>query len=284
VAILGIDILANDIYKNQADVHKRALLVFSLSLLLAFILAIVFSRGVTAPLKKVVEGTRKLSLDDLDYQVPVRGSDEISELARSFNKMTLRLKGAKYKLNSYFYNVLQSFVRIFEARDPYMRGHSERVADYSAAIAVQMGVPEQLVELLKEAALLHDVGKLGIQEEILNKSGPLTKDEWETVKTHPVIGEDILKPLLSDEILAIVRGHHERFDGKGYPDKLSGGQINMFLSIVAVADSYDAMTSSRPYRPAMPKEKAIEELLKNKGGQFHSDVVDAFLKILIKNK
>ncbi len=130
-------------------------------------------------------------------------------------------------------------------------------------------------------ALLHDIRRFGIQEKILNKKDGLTEEEWEVVRKHPIIGEDILKPiLLNEEMLAIVRGHHERYDGKGYPDKLSGDNINIFAAILFVADAYDAMTSLRAYRPALSKQEAIEELQKNRGTQFNPRVVDAFIQAL----
>jgi putative nucleotidyltransferase with HDIG domain len=168
-----------------------------------------------------------------------------------------------------------------EAKDPYTRGHSDRVAEYSVKIAEKMGLPADKVEMLGEAALLHDIGKLGIQEMVLTKKAVLTDEDWRLIRKHPEIGEEILKPVsLDQELLAIVRGHHERYDGNGYPDRLSGENIDILTAIVAAADSYDAMTSKRAYKNTMTEAEAIEELKSNSGLQFNPNVVDAFVKVL----
>ena len=129
--------------------------------------------------------------------------------------------------------------------------------------------------------VLHDIGKIGIPENILNKPGKLTVEEWQEIKTHPLIGETILKSLdLLKPGLSLVRHHHERYDGKGYPDGLKEAAIPKIAAIVTVADAYDAMTSPRPYRPAMPKEKAIEELKQNSSTQFDPEIVNALVKVI----
>jgi HD-GYP domain-containing protein (c-di-GMP phosphodiesterase class II) len=133
--------------------------------------------------------------------------------------------------------------------------------------------------------MLHDIGKLGIQDSILNKKEKLTDEEWDIVRQHPILGEDILRPVsLNREMLAIVRAHHERYDGKGYPDKLKGKEIDIFAQILSIADSYDAMTSARAYRSPLDQAKAIEELRKNKGAQFNGEIVDVFIEILKEEK
>jgi putative nucleotidyltransferase with HDIG domain len=244
-------------------------------------LGVLFSKRIASPIKKLVEGTRHIAKGDLKYFIEIAGNDEISDLTRSFNEMTANLYESRRKLHNYFYGVIQSFVRLVEARDPYTRGHSERVALYAEKIAAKLGLPQDKAQLVRETALLHDIGKFGVKESILNKKESLTEEEWETIRKHPVIGEEILKPiLLNEEMQGIVREHHERFDGKGYPDRLKGDKINLLAQILSVADSYDAMTSSRAYRPAFTKEKAIEELKKASGSQFNPKVVDAFIEVL----
>jgi len=170
---------------------------------------------------------------------------------------------------------------VMEARDPYTKGHSDRVADYSVKIASKLGLPEDKMVLLKEAALLHDIGKLGVQEMVLNKTGALSDEDRQIIRKHPAIGEDILKPVSDDkDLLAIVRGHHERYDGKGYPDALAGDKIDMLVAIVSAADSYDAMTSHRAYRVNLSKDEAVKQLQIGSGSQFNPQVVDAFIKVL----
>lgn len=281
VAVLGIDMSAADVYHIQKKVQKFAILFFMAGLFLSLLLGTFLSTKVTAPIGKLTEGIRHIASGDLRHRVEVKGQDEISELADAFNKMAANLLKTRHKLVEYFYRVGQSLIRVMEARDPYTKGHSDRVAEYSEKIAQKMGFPKDRIELLKESALLHDIGKLGIQEAILNKLEVFTEEEKNIIQKHPAIGEDILKPVSPDkEMLAVVRGHHERYDGKGYPDGLSGDNIDILAAIVAVADSYDAMTSHRPYRKNLTTDEAIAQLKNNSGLQFNPKIVDVFVKVL----
>jgi HD-GYP domain-containing protein (c-di-GMP phosphodiesterase class II) len=176
------------------------------------------------------------------------------------------------------------------------------VTEIAVAVAREMEAAKYMVEKIKLAGSLHDVGKIGVSELILNKPGKLTDDEFELVKTHCEIGERILSPIVEDkEILEMVRHHHERYDGKGYPDGLSGKQMTKGAGIIAVAeaytnilsqgamalavaDAYDAMISDRPYRPAMPPEAACSELVRGKGKQFAPIIVDTFVSLINKGK
>ena len=173
---------------------------------------------------------------------------------------------------------------LLDARDAYTRWHSENVARYAHAIACEMKFPLRHCEIIRRAALLHDIGKIAIKDNILLKPEPLTPDEFAQIKIHPVKGADILAslPFLREEA-ALIRYHHEGFDGHGYPDGLKGSRIEPGSRILAVADSFDAMTSDRPYRKALSIDIASQELLKCKGCQFDPDVVDAFLRILSAN-
>jgi putative nucleotidyltransferase with HDIG domain len=284
-AVLGVDITAAEVFLLQKQVHARAAIVLVLGIILALALSLYLSRRITDPIKKLVDGTHHIAEGNLRHHVEVQGSDEMVELSHSFNHMSHSLYKARKKLLSYFYRVVQSLVRVMEAKDHYIRGHSERVGEYAEKIARKMEIPEDKIELLKEIALLHDIGKLGIHESILNKRGKLTDREWEIIKKHPLIGEDILKPILiSREMLEIVKSHHERYDGNGYPNRLSGENIGIFAAIVSVADAYDAMTSPRAYRPPLKQEAAVEELKKNRGSQFNARVVDALLEILCEDE
>lgn len=281
VAILGVDITADDVYVFQRGVKQRGILVLVLGVVVSVLLGMLISNSITRPINELVEGIYHIAEGDLRHRVRIKSRDEIGELASSFNQMADNLFEVRKKLLDYFYRIAQSLVRILEAKDQYTRGHSERVADFSEKIAINMGIPKDKVDLLKEAALLHDIGKIGIKESILNKEGKLTIEEWDAIQQHPIIGEDIIKPVsISEEMLAIVRGHHERYDGAGYPDKINGENINIFTAIVSVADAYDAMTSPRAYRPALSRKDSIEQLNKNRGSQFHPEVVDTLIEIL----
>lgn len=281
VAVLGVDISAEDVYLVQEEVRLRAAFVLMVGFFLSISLGLLVSRRISKPIKRLIEGTRRVATGDLQFKVAEKGDDEIGELARSFNQMAQKLFESRQKLHDYFYRVMQSLIRILEAKDTYTRGHSDRVADYAEQIALSMGFSKEKAELLKRTAELHDIGKLAIPESILTKKERLTDEEWKIIQEHPVVGEDILKPaMLDEEMLVVIRSHHERYDGKGYPDKIIGDNINIFSQIIAVADAYDAMTSPRAYRPAMSQQKAVEELRKNAGTQFNTHVVEVFLKLL----
>ncbi len=229
---------------------------------------------------------RNLIIENRDYQL----------------HLEQRVKEQTRKIRQSFLNSTTSLAYALEAKDKYTHGHSERVTEIAVAVAREMAAPKYMIEKIKLAGLLHDVGKIGISELILNKPGKLTDDEFELVKAHCEVGERILSPIVEDkEILEMVRHHHERYDGKGYPDGLSGKQMTKGASIIAVAeaytnilsqgamalavaDAYDAMTSDRPYRPAMPPEAACSELVRGKGKQFAPIIVDTFMSLINKGK
>jgi cyclic di-GMP phosphodiesterase len=156
---------------------------------------------------------------------------------------------------------LNALVNALEAKDAYLRGHSARVADLSAGVAAQLGCDDELIEAVRAAGRLHDIGKIGIREEVLNKQGPLTDEEYEHVKQHVVVGSQILAPLVHlREVITYVRSHHERWDGFGYPDRLAGERIPLGGRIIAAVEIYDALTTSRPYQEKMAPDVAVERM------------------------
>ncbi len=175
---------------------------------------------------------------------------------------------------------MMAFANAIAARDSYTRWHSEKVAEYAQQICINLGLDNETANMAYLAGLLHDVGKIGVSEEILTKPGKLTDQEYEVIKTHPVIGVNILKSMKNMKgILQVIKHHHERYDGKGYPSKLKGSKIPLLSRVLAVADSFDAMTSDRSYRNAFPVEKAIEEIKSNSGTQFDPRVVKSFMQL-----
>ncbi len=177
-------------------------------------------------------------------------------------------------------STLAALASALDAKDPYTHGHSYRVSRYALLIGEEMGLPDQQLQALEYAALLHDLGKIGIDGEIIAKPGKLTPEEYEMMKTHPAKGAKIIERLrFLKEAAAIVKYHHERVDGQGYPEGLKGDEIPLMARILHVADTYDAMTSSRPYREALSEERAIEELRKYRGTQFDEGVVDALVAL-----
>lgn len=182
------------------------------------------------------------------------------------------------KLNSAYKNTVATLSRAVDARDSYTAGHSERVAQISLAIGSALGLPPERMEILEQAALFHDIGKLGIPDSILNKTDKLTDEEFARIKEHPTIGENILRNVdFLQDALPIIRHHHERFLGNGYPDGIKTDNIPLESRIIAVSDTYDAMTSDRPYRKGLPHGEAVKELIKYKEIQFDPVVVNAFL-------
>jgi putative nucleotidyltransferase with HDIG domain len=180
-----------------------------------------------------------------------------------------------------YLRTITTLALIIDARDPYTKRHSENVTRYSLSIADEMRLPEEQKETLRRASLLHDIGKIAIRDDVLLKPGKLTDTEFEQIKTHSVWGEEIVKSLpFLKAVSVLVRHHHERYDGRGYPDGKKSGEIEIGARIMAVADTFDAMTTDRPYRKALTLTVASEELGRNKSSQFDPEVVDCFLKIL----
>jgi len=187
-----------------------------------------------------------------------------------------------------FLSTVTALATAIEAKDKYTMGHTERVVKYAVEIADNLSgitIPnvEEFAENLKIAALLHDIGKIGISENLLNKKSALNHKEKRSLSEHPLMGVEILNPISEfKDVLLGVKYHHERYDGKGYPFRLKGNQIPLVASIISVADAYDAMTTHRPYRKALSNERAIRQIKINRGKQFNPVVVDAFLKVCVK--
>ena len=186
--------------------------------------------------------------------------------------------------SAYFYTI-KAIANSIEARDPYTKGHSERVARFSKAIAEEFNWDKNEIELIDWGGVLHDVGKIGIRDSILNKPGKFTDDEYNEIKLHPLIGTQIVKDIsFLEPIIPYVLEHHERFDGKGYPGGMAGKNISIKGRLLAVADAFDAMTSDRPYRKALKPEDALKEILRNGGTQFDPEVVRAFERAWMSGK
>jgi putative two-component system response regulator len=206
---------------------------------------------------------RRLEIENREYQTHLQ--DKVAEQAG--------------RIRASFFNAIRALNNALEARDKYTSGHSQRVTDLAAAITRSMGLSPETIDSIVVAGMVHDIGKIGITEAILNKPSALTEAEFEEIKKHPEIGERILAPVAADEeILKYVRGHHERWDGKGYPDGLAGEQIPLGARILAVADAFEAMTSERPYRKALSPEVAFAEIERCKGAQFDPKIAEIMLQ------
>jgi putative nucleotidyltransferase with HDIG domain len=178
-------------------------------------------------------------------------------------------------------SAIYALVSTVEAKDPYTYGHSRKVNTYAVALAEAVGLSPEEVSRVSTAALLHDIGKIGVPDKVLNKKGKLTKEDWEAIKSHPRLGATIVGnvPNLAPCVSTILH-HHERWDGTGYPEGLKGEQISVEARILAIADSYEAMSAARPYRPALCSEKVLTELRRGAGSQFDPELVQVFIGIV----
>lgn len=209
------------------------------------------------------------------------GNIHMMELRRQKKELAKR----KRQLEKVSLQMIQTLSTTIEAKDEYARGHSHRVAEYAALIAAELGWSSEEIMNLKYAAHLHDIGKIGIPDMLLNKPARLTPEEYSVIKEHTVIGAEILKNIsLIPHVAEVARSHHEHYDGTGYPDGLAGEDIPLSARIVAIADSYDAMNSRRIYRNALPPEKIFEEIENNRGIQFDPELADIFLKLLCDDR
>jgi len=212
------------------------------------------------------------------------GLKSVSQM-RIIKEFNDKLETANKQLKEAYYGTIESLRLAVDAKDNYTRNHSDRVSYYSVMIGKQLGLSDSDLELLKQGALFHDIGKIGIPDAILQKPGKLTDEEYDDIKNHPSIGAKILAPAkIFADLIPMVLNHHERFDGKGYPVGLAGEDIPLMARIVCVADSFDAMTSDRSYRPRFKVIDALEEVERCKGAQFDPLVVDAFIIALKENK
>lgn len=213
----------------------------------------------------------------------VFSSDVISLLSTIANEAAIAIDNARVyeNLQDAFVGTIRSLAETIDAKDSYTRGHSERVSLYSEAIARGLGINGTELQTIRYAGYLHDVGKIGIPDHILTKPGKLTVEEFMVIKKHPVLSERILRPVnFPYPVQSIVRHHHERYDGKGYPDGFCQEEIPLGARILFVADAYEAMTSDRPYRKALSNHMALEELMRNKGTQFDPRIVEVFARII----
>jgi putative nucleotidyltransferase with HDIG domain len=234
-----------------------------------------------------------LQLGALDYiSKPVLIDEVRARIAKALEKRDLILQNRFYQQTletrvrdldrrnkQHLINGVQTLVHALEAKDAYTSGHSARVSRYAVKTAIQLGITGERLEHIRLGGELHDIGKIGTREDILNKPGPLGPEEFAHIKEHTVLGERILAPFLSEAgaVLTIVRSHHERLDGGGFPDGIGGSDIPLEARLVAVVDAFDAMTTSRAYRASRTPAEAIDELRRCAGSHFDRDVVDAFL-------
>lgn len=270
-------------YYSAIQMRNQSLLLVALVTLLAGVLGSVFAGQITRPIQQLVRGAQKLAGGDYASRVRVRSRNEVGVLADAFNHMGDEIQKAideirrqAEKNKELFMGSIRMLANTIDEKDPYTRGHSERVAYYSAVIAKHLGMGAEEVERVHLSGIIHDVGKIGIEDKILRKAAALTDEEYEIMKQHPSKGLHILEavPMLK-EMAGDGLMHHENVDGSGYPQGLKGEAIPLLGRIVSVADAFDAMTTDRPYSKAMTFEAALARLRQLIGKKFDGPCVEA---------
>jgi putative nucleotidyltransferase with HDIG domain len=274
---LAVAVAADDLSGSLNAIRLVLVVLFGAIALGTILIGLALADRITRPIDQLVASMRVVSAGDYSRRVEVESPDEIGYLATTFNEMTAALQEQIRARDEAYFRNLEALARAIDARDPYTFEHSARVAAISLELAKGMNLVEADLVVLRRAGLLHDVGKIGVSDKILAKTGPLNDEEWASIRRHPVIGYEMLKdvPFLQPS-LDPIRHHHERWDGEGYPDGLKGTSISQLARIVTLADAFDAMTSDRPYRKGFSFEFAARTMISEAGRQFDPAVVDAF--------
>ncbi|MCX5666216.1 MAG: HD-GYP domain-containing protein [Candidatus Omnitrophica bacterium] len=271
--------------KNMLLRHTRTIIIL---MSVCGLFGYLFLRKVFSTLIGIIKKAEYISFGNKGEKIEVVWNDELKDLAQSFNRINAGLETKVLELSrsieKTYYDTLVMLARIVEAKDTYSAGHLERVSSYVQMIAKKLGLEEEAERMLMGGALLHDLGKVGIEDAILKKKGQLTPQEYEIVKQHSVIGENILKPLHSMSKLSIlVRHHHEFYDGTGYPDGLKGEEIPLAARILTVVDIYDALITDRSYRKALSHDEGIKMLRKYAGNKLDPKLVEMFIGLITNN-
>jgi putative nucleotidyltransferase with HDIG domain len=276
----------------QTLVRRRTLIVFAVILLFGTAGSFAVSSFLTRPIKELSAGVSEMKEGKAERRLQIYSRDELGILTEGFNEMMTIITDQRGKLTAFAEELEESYVSTvrvlaaaIDARDPYTHGHSARVSAYAVRLGKELGLDKQALDDLEVACLFHDIGKIKTPDAILRKRNRLGPEEYREMMRHPVDGAAILgkAPSLHKYILP-VRHHHERFDGRGYPDGLAGKNIPLLASIISLTDTYDAMTSDRPYRSARTDEETLEELVRCAGTQLDPDLVAAFLRVIEKNR
>ncbi len=265
---LIISVNQDEYFGPLHQIQRQAIFLLSASVIVSILLAMVLARVVSKPISDLANVARRMSAGELGLSAPEDAHTEVRDLQRAFNLLLASLRekidGLDQALteNKRLYrSTISTIANAIDAKDPYTRGHSERVSRYSMIIGKEYGLPPDLMEILEFSSILHDVGKIGIEDKILRKPGALTDDEFKVMRTHPSKGEEILGSIPQmNMVVTGVKYHHERWSGGGYPDGLKGEDIPILARIVSVADTFDAMTTNRPYQRAMTFDVAANRI------------------------
>ncbi|HEV3470031.1 MAG TPA: HD domain-containing phosphohydrolase [Pyrinomonadaceae bacterium] len=287
-ALLGVVAVQNEhaALRSVSDMRRQTLIISLLAATFALVIGFVFAKQLTQPVRELAAGAHRIAGGDLTQRIQVRSRTELGELGESFNLMTDHLeryvedlRRAAEENRQLFLGTVKALAAAIDGKDPYTRGHSERVARFSVAMAERLNLPDDEIEKLRISALLHDVGKIGIDDNILKKPAALTDEEYAIMKQHPQKGFKIMSqiPAMKDFLPGMYM-HHEMMDGKGYPQGLKGDEIPMQARIVSVADTFDAMTTDRPYQKGMSLDAALALIKTYVGTRYDGQVVAALVE------
>lgn len=281
LGLLGVSLPRTFLVRASNATRLQITGLVSLMLLLVILLGVYIASIITRPLRNLVDASKQVSKGNLMVQVEPRGHDEVTVLSRSFNTMVSSLNQSKIDLLNAYDRTLEGWSMALELRDQETEGHTRRVAELTTELAVLMGFEGEDLINIRRGALLHDIGKMGIPDKILLKPGELNAQEWAIMRRHPEFAYELLWPIeYLRPAIPIPYSHHEWWDGSGYPRGLVGGEIPLPARIFAVIDVWDAMSSDRPYRKALPEYEVCEYLVKSQGRHFDPRVVEAFFDLL----
>jgi putative nucleotidyltransferase with HDIG domain len=277
----------DEAYLGVYEMQRTARLLALLAVLLSIAISIYAAERITHPLKILTASSRAIARGDFSQRVQMKSRTEFGELAATFNTMSeelehfvLDLKNAATQNRELFLGSIQMLAGAVDEKDPYTRGHSDRVTRFSTMIGREMGLSEESLEVVQVAAQLHDVGKIGIEDRILKKPGALTAEEFEIMKTHTTKGANILRPVARlKEMIPGIELHHESLDGRGYPHGLKADEIPLLPRIIAVADTFDALTTNRPYQQARDAPAALQVIRNLSGKRLDPAAVAAIIAI-----
>ncbi len=270
--------------QTMDDQYELNLTLIIGSFIFGSLLAIwlVIHRGLLRPIKDLCHTTKLIAQGELSKRVHYLAQDELGTLGQAINEMASSIEKLVKDEEAAYLEAMKSLTKALEAKDAYTQQHSARVAKYSVKLGQCLALSPEKLELLRKGALMHDLGKIGVPDVILNKPSALSDEEFRILKTHPSNTATIMRPLKRfKEFVEIAAWHHERWDGKGYPDGLKGENIPLLARIVAIADTWDAMTGDRVYRKGIPKDQALSVMEKERNtGQWDPHLIDAFVEMI----
>lgn len=282
MAVIGTSLSQTFLVQPSTTTRTQVFGLASAAFIVVIVAGVIVANRITKPLEGVVAASEAVAQGDLTVKLNASGNDELTALASAFNNMVVALEQSNRELMDAYDTTLEGWSKALELRDEETEGHTQRVTDLTVRLARRMGLEGEELIQIKRGALLHDIGKMGIPDGILNKPGPLTEDEWEVMRKHTIYAYQMLSPIAYlKPALAIPCCHHERWDGSGYPLGWRGQDIPLPARIFAVADVWDALSSDRPYRKAWPKERVVEHLESHKGVHFDPEAVDEFLGMIL---